>query len=106
MYDEMIQFGRELGLSEQAAKVFATGRHWSEAAAREAWSGRAGQSGRVPAELAGEVERSVAAEAAAFGLSREVAARRVGMLVEEQLPDTAAARRALVAHQYRLGARR
>lgn len=102
----MVQFGRELGLSEQAAKVFATGRHWSEADAREAWSGRSDQSGRVPAELAGEVERSVAAEAAAFGLSREVAARRVGMLVEERLPDTAAARRALLAHQYRLGARR
>lgn len=54
----------------------------------------------------GGVSAAVLSRLLADRLSREVAARRVGMLVEEQLPDTAAARRALVAHQYRLGARR
>ncbi|MGH3679895.1 MAG: hypothetical protein ACRDT2_06515 [Natronosporangium sp.] len=107
VYEQLLELGRSLGYSEEHAKAFATGRAYSEREAREQWSGAgAVGTGTVPSGLYPEVERSVAAEAAAFDVSEATARKRVAILVDEKLPDTEAARRALLAHQGRLGVRR
>lgn len=114
VYEALVELGRSLYPGNEAMAVaFARGRAGSEREAREelgtmpAAGREPGGSGTVPSGLYPEVERSVAQEAAAFGLSGSTARSRVMQLVTEKLPaGIESTRRALLAHQARLGGTR
>jgi hypothetical protein len=107
VYETLVEIGRELFRGDEAlAAAFAQGRAGSVSEARESWS-TAAPAVSIPSGLWPEVEKSVAAEAAAFNVSAQTARRRVTFLVQEKLSSDGpwAARQALVAHRGRLGVR-
>lgn len=80
-FDAIADLGRALGMDEATARLFAIGRHGSEAAAREAAGAAGGQD--LAAAQADANEAAIEAEVAVLGRTRQQAAEHVRSMARD-----------------------